>query len=544
MKNRASLLALAIITMLCGASALIVIPVHAAGQSSTDATLKDYEETVKKGDAYAEAGNYFEAVLSYERARRVAYNNKLKTDSAALEKKLAHARDVRDGKAAASQPGSEKAGAKSGAPSVSAPGSSAAPGPSYFVLTTKLADGPRLVTSHTVPQGDAHHFGPEDSTSRWNVTNPYLPVDRNFFSVIWKMAPGADGSLYLAADSIVPAAEMKLQPRSNKDYYADNGRGVWRVAPDGQVTAFAVRPYGTQPGWKNLTGVCNVRVEDAWISIDHWGGMVVDPAGDVIFSDSELHMILKLRKDGFVEQVAGGGPQACKYDRWKTLQQSGSQDGPAKQALFASPQSLAYDKEGNLLVADLESCALRRIDAAGNVTTVHKGCRFDPNIHGDHSNDILYAFLTVDPEGLPVVGATSTVQGMNLFTGLYRFHPDGKVEKLLDARKLISKAGQQKVGWMTDFHYIGDTLVIAERGDDLNPLRALHAGKLAKFMGVPNQPDSENGDIDGPAATAHIYQPGAFCTTADGTLFILPYHNRRAVRKVDPKTKIVSTWVY
>jgi hypothetical protein len=543
MKNRASLLALAVVTMLCAASALTIISVPAASQSSTDAAMKDYEETIKKGDAYAEAGNYFEAVLSYERARRVAYNNKLKTDSAAIEKKLAHARDVRDGKAAPPPAGGEKAGAKSDAPSASAPGSSAPGGPAYFVLTRKLADGPRLVTSRTVPQGEAHHFGPEDSTSRWNVTNPYLPVDRNFFSAIWKMAPASDGSLYLAAESIVPAAEMKLQPRSNKDYYADNGRGVWRVAPDGQVTAFAVRPYGTQPGWKNLTGVCNVRIEDAWLSIDHWGGMVVDPAGDVIFSDSELHMILKLRKDGFVEQVAGGGPQACKYDRWKTMQQSGHQDGPAKQALFASPQSLAYDKEGNLLVADLESCALRRLDAAGNVTTVHKGCLFDPKIHGDHSNNILYAFLAVDPEGLPVVGATLNVPGVNLFTNLYRFHPDGKVEKILDARMLPSKAGQQRVDWLTDFHYVNGTLVIADKGDGIAPLRSLHAGKLTKFLGVQGS-DEVREDVDGPAATARIWGPGGFCSTADGTLFIMPYHNRRAVRKVDPKTKIVSTWVY
>jgi len=543
MKNCASWLALALVTMLCGVSALTVLSVPSAAQSSTDAAMKEYADTIKKGDAYAEAGNYFEAALSYESAGRIAYNNKLKTDSAALQKKLTHARDVRDGKAAPSSAASEEADLKSGVLSVGAPGRHAAGGPTYFVLTTKLADGPRPITSHSVPQGDAYVFGPEHPSSRWNVTNPYLPVDRNFFSAIWKMAPGADGSLYLAAESIVPAAEMKRQPRSNKDYYADNGLGVWRVAPDGQVTAFAVRPYGTQLGWKNVTAICNVRIEDAWLSIDHWGGMVVDPAGDVIFSDSELHMILKLRKDGFVEQVAGGGPQACKYDRWKTLQQAGSQDGPAKQALFDSPQGLAYDKEGNLLVADLRSCALRRIDAAGNVTTVHKGCRFDPNIHGDYSNDILYAFLAVDPEGLPVVGATLNVPGVNLFTGLYRFHPDGKVERLLEARMLPSKPGQQKVDWLTDFHYINGTLVIADKGDEIAPLRALHAGKLTKFMGVQGS-DEHREDVDGPAATAHIWGPGGFCTTPDGTLYIMPYHNRRAVRKVDPKTKIVSTWVY
>jgi len=184
------------------------------------------------------------------------------------------------------------------------------------------------------------------------------------------------------------------------------------------------------------------------------------------------------------------------------------------------------------------------LDAAGNVTALHKGCLFDPNVHNDPANKIPCVFLAVGPDGLPVVGGTLNVPGINLFTRLYRFHPDGKAEVILDARSLPSKAGQQKVGWMTNFHFINDTLVIAEKGDDLNPLRALHAGKLTKFMGAPNGSDSESGDIDGPAATAHIYHPNDFCASADGTLFILPYHNRRAVRKVDPKTKIVSTWVY
>ncbi|MBZ5526477.1 MAG: hypothetical protein LAN71_01045 [Acidobacteriia bacterium] len=522
-KNRASLLALAIVALLCAGSALTIVSIPAASQSSTDEAMKDYEETIKKGDAYFEAGNYSEAVLSYERARRVAYNNKLRTDSAALEKKLARARDAHAGKV---------------------PGTSTPAPITYFELTAKLADGPRVVTSRTVPQGDAHQFGPENPRARWNVTNPYLPVDRNFFASIPKMACAADGTLYLAADSIVPAAQMKREPRANHDYYADNGSGVWRVAPDGQVTVFGVRPYGNQVGWGDEKGKCNVRAADAGIRIADWRGMLVDPNGDIIFSDHNLHMILKLRKDGLVDQVAGGGPQACKYDRWKPPQQAGYQDGPAKQALFSGPQALAYDRDGSLLVADIGNCALRRLDAAGNVTTVHKGCLFDPNIHGDPANKIVYGFVAVDPEGLPVVGGTLNVPGVNAFSNLYRFHPDGKVERLLEGRLLPSKPTQQRLGWITDLRYIDGKLVISEGVEEFSVLHEVRGGRLSKYLGVGIEHQDDWADADGPASTTNVLGSAGFCRSADGTLFLLPYHNRHAVRKVDPKTKIVSTWVY
>ena len=52
---------------------------------------REFEDTVGHGDALAAAGNYFEAVLAFERAKRVAYNNKLKIDEAALDARLARA---------------------------------------------------------------------------------------------------------------------------------------------------------------------------------------------------------------------------------------------------------------------------------------------------------------------------------------------------------------------------------------------------------------------------------------------------------------------
>jgi hypothetical protein len=65
---------------------------------------KDFEDTVARGDAFAADAKFFDAVLAFERASRIAYNNKLKIDASALQAKLAAARAGRDAAKAASQP--------------------------------------------------------------------------------------------------------------------------------------------------------------------------------------------------------------------------------------------------------------------------------------------------------------------------------------------------------------------------------------------------------------------------------------------------------
>ena len=68
----------------------------ALAQTTKDAAMKDYEATLVQADAAAASGDNFEAVRLYERAGRVAYNNKLDIDKAALDQKLAAARKARD----------------------------------------------------------------------------------------------------------------------------------------------------------------------------------------------------------------------------------------------------------------------------------------------------------------------------------------------------------------------------------------------------------------------------------------------------------------
>jgi hypothetical protein len=77
-------------------------PTNSPQVTAANDAMKDFDDTVRRGDSMYEAGKHFEAVLAYERASRVAYNNKLKIDAAGLQAKLAAARAGRDAAKAAS----------------------------------------------------------------------------------------------------------------------------------------------------------------------------------------------------------------------------------------------------------------------------------------------------------------------------------------------------------------------------------------------------------------------------------------------------------
>lgn len=415
----------------------------------------------------------------------------------------------------------------------------------FLELTTRQASGPRVITQGDIARGYMNYDGDKEDF-RWKVTNPYLPGDRNFLSMIYGIASAPDGTLFVAANSVVSAGETGRPPRANRDWYADNGTGIWRVAPDGRVTAFSVSEYGNE----SKTAICDVNVAKAAShSPVRWGGVAAASNGDVYVSNSEYHMILKLRGDGHVEHVAGGGEDACVYDRWKDKRESGHRDGPGRQALFKGPGGLAFDREGNLLVADQELCALRRIDPSGNVTTLYKGfttsrktCAVTPDDDKRPEKWIKFEHVVVDSQGRPVVGGSWVIIGVNIYSNIHRLHPNGRVEQLLSATLGYSNSGKLGVGYLSGIAYLPNgTLLIAD--DPNNLLRTLNGARLSDWLG--KQGSKGDKDINGPASQANLRRPGRLSVSGDGTLFVAPASPRASpLRKVDGKTREVSTWLY
>lgn len=83
------------------------------------------------------------------------------------------------------------------------------------------------------------------------------------------------------------------------------------------------------------------------------------PDGHLYFCETRNHVVRRLRSDGTIETVAGTGTRGYAGD-----------GGPATAAPLDTPYDVLFTPAGDLLLADTGNNVIRRIDAAGIITTV------------------------------------------------------------------------------------------------------------------------------------------------------------------------------
>jgi sugar lactone lactonase YvrE len=215
------------------------------------------------------------------------------------------------------------------------------------------------------------------------------------------------------------------------------------------------------------------QARDASLAFPNCLGL--DHNSDVFVCDSNYSIRRIESKTGIISTVAGNGKRGFAGD-----------GGPALNAQFDTPGSVAVDRQGNIFVADATSNRIRRVDANTGIIETYAGIDFPPATVWRFSG-----------EGGPAVAAGIP-------------HPHS---------------------------------LALDREGNLFFLTAHRVCRIDRFTGVLSTVagmGQEGYSGDGGPATAALIGPDDLAIDNDGNLFIAEYDNKR-IRRIDAKTRIITT---
>jgi sugar lactone lactonase YvrE len=184
-------------------------------------------------------------------------------------------------------------------------------------------------------------------------------------------------------------------------YVSDTfGSNIRKIAADGAVSNFA----GT--GQADYSGDGGPATQ---ADLYYPGPLAVAPDGSlyVITGDSRIR---RIAPDGIISLVAGTGTGTG-------LNRDNGDGGPATGATLNEPGGVAFDRQGNIYIADTSNARVRKIDSNGIITTVA-----GPGQQGvDYYNAV-----AVDPQGNLYVAWTHA-QPASVYATVDRVNADGSL---------------------------------------------------------------------------------------------------------------------
>jgi uncharacterized protein (TIGR03437 family) len=207
-----------------------------------------------------------------------------------------------------------------------------------------------------------------------------------------------DGGPATAASLAYPEGPMALDAAGNL-YFTDTGNHcVRRVSPDGTISTVA------GSGVPSATGAFSGDGRPATAArLFTPIGVALDAAGNLYIADHFNSRIRKVDVRGGITTTAGNGVAASSGD-----------GGPATAASIYYPTGIAVDAAGNLYTADCYGHRVRKIDAAGMITTVAGTGTAGVSADGGPAtaSALSYPFgVAVDPSGnLYILDSTNRVR--------------------------------------------------------------------------------------------------------------------------------------
>jgi len=175
------------------------------------------------------------------------------------------------------------------------------------------------------------------------------------YAQIINLVAGNGGGGYLGDGGPATAAEMNaptgVATRNGNVYIADHqGSRIRKVDASGIMSTIA---------GNGTTGYSGDGAAATAAILNQPTGVAVDTAGNIYFVDEFNDVVRKINTSGIITTIAGGAGSGYTGD-----------GGPATNASFSLPYSVAVDHLGNIYIADQGNNAVRKVNTLGVISTV------------------------------------------------------------------------------------------------------------------------------------------------------------------------------
>lgn len=275
--------------------------------------------------------------------------------------------------------------------------------------------------------------------------------------------------------TIYEPISIACDKQDNLFVISQNYQSVMKISPAGSVSLFAGMADGTH-AYSGDGGPATSA------TLDYPYGLAIDTAGNVFICTTGDARIRKVNTSGIITTIAGNG---------QNIYAPSGNNGPATAAYLAAPRGIAFDKAGNLYVAE-QVGQVRRISTAGIINKFAG----DFNLSAGYSGD----------------GGPSKNAQLN-----------SPVEVAVDSANNI---------YMSDMGNQVIRMVNATSG-----IISTYVG--SGFHGGPGGPAGQGGYAGdgGPLLSCRLNNPWGMTFTNSGELVIVDWYNHR-VRKITVPTSL------